>query len=92
VNNFKQERSGRQVAKAKQAKAILVDDKMLTMQQAMDYLSSKGFPCQSRNTFYRVLEDFNIPYTVINPEGKHKVRRFPQSGLANFLKSQGLEA
>lgn len=68
------------------------EEKMLTMQEAMDYLSSRGFPCQSRNTFYRVLEDFDIPHVVVNPNGKHKIRRFPKKGLEAFLKSQGLEA
>jgi len=66
-------------------------DRMLTMQEAMDYLSSKGFPCKSRSTFYRVLDEFQIPFTDINPNGKHRIRRFPISGLQEFLAKQGLE-
>lgn len=68
------------------------EEKMLTMQQAMDFLTEKGFPCRSRSTFYKMLENFDIPYTNINPNGKHEIRRFPLSGLKRFLKSQGLEA
>jgi hypothetical protein len=64
---------------------------MLTMQQAMKYLSDKGIPCRSRSTFYRVISDFNIEYTDLNPSGSNKIRRFPLSGLQVFLKSQGLE-
>lgn len=66
-------------------------ERMLTMQEAMEYLTKMGFPCRSRNTFYRMLEQFNIPYTNINPSGKNEVRRFPVEGINNFLKSQGLE-
>ena len=66
-------------------------DRMLTMQEAMDYLSARGFPCKSRSTFYRVLRDFKIPYTNINPHGKHEIRRFPLSGLEEFLRERGLE-
>lgn len=67
-------------------------DRMLTMQEAMNYLSTRGFPCKSRSTFYRVLDEFEIPYTDVNPSGKHKIRRFPVSGLIDFLKGQGLES
>lgn len=66
-------------------------DRMLTMQQAMNYLSDKGFPCRSRSTFYRVLEDFNIKFTNINPHGTNQVRRFALSSLQEFLIKQGLE-
>lgn len=68
-----------------------MEDKALTMQEAMDYLTDKGFPCRSRSTFYRVLDDFDIKYINLNPEGKHEIRRFPQSTLKAFLKKQGLE-
>jgi hypothetical protein len=67
-------------------------DKLLTMQQAMDYLSERGFPCKSRNTFYRIVEDFKIPYTVVNPNGKYEIKRFSRHELQVFLESQGLEA
>jgi len=66
-------------------------DRMLTMQEAMKYLSDKGFPCRSRSTFYRVLDDFEIKFIDLNPSGKNAIRRFPLSGLQEFLKSQGLE-
>lgn len=66
-------------------------DRMLTMQQAMNYLSEKGFPCRSRITFYRVLEDFDIKFTNINPHGTNQVRRFALSALQEFLVKQGLE-
>jgi hypothetical protein len=67
-------------------------ERMLTMQEAMDFLTDKGFPCRSRSTFYKILENFDIKYTNINPGGKNEVRRFPLAGLETFLKSQGLEA
>lgn len=69
-----------------------ISERMLTMQEAMDFLTDKGFPCRSRSTFYKMLENFNIPYTNINLGGKNEVRRFPLAGLVSFLKSQGLEA
>lgn len=67
-------------------------ERMLTMQEAMEYLTDKGFPCRSRSTFYKILDNFDIRYTNINPGGKHEVRRFPLSGLEDFLRKQGLEA
>lgn len=67
-------------------------ERMLTMREAMNFLTEKGFPCRSRSTFYKILENFNIQYTDINPGGKHAVRRFPLAGLEEFLRSQGLEA
>lgn len=66
-------------------------EKLLTMQQAMDYLSEKGFPCRSRSTFYKLIENFDIRYININPEGKNQVRRFALSKLNEFLKRQGLK-
>lgn len=66
-------------------------ERMLTMQEAMDFLSEKGFPCRSRSTFYKILKNFDIKHTDINPGGKNAVRRFPLSSLEEFLRSQGLE-
>lgn len=65
--------------------------RLLTMQEAMDYLTEKGFPCRSRSTFYKVLNSFEIPYTNINRGGKNEIRRFPLSGLEQFLRDQGLD-
>jgi hypothetical protein len=56
----------------------------------MDYLSDKGVPCKSRATFYRILEDFKVPYVNVNPKGKHEVRRFTVGGLDKVLKANGL--
>lgn len=67
------------------------NERLLTMQEAMDFLTEKGFPCRSRSTFYKMLENFNIPYTNTNPNGKHEVRRFPLAGLNEFVRSQGVE-
>lgn len=66
-------------------------ERMLTMQETMDYLSERGIPCKSRSTFYRVVEQFNIPYTNVNPGGKHEIRRFSLTVLNKFLQSQGME-
>lgn len=63
---------------------------MLTMQEAMNYLSDKGVPCKSRATFYRILKDFKVPYVNVNPNGKHEVRRFTADGLNKVLKANGL--
>lgn len=65
--------------------------KMITMQEAMKYLSDKGVPCKSRTTFYRILEDFNVPYVDINPNGKHAVRRFNKDDLDKVLQATGLQ-
>ena len=64
------------------------DEKLLTMQQAMDYLTSYGISCKSRKTFYKLLDDFNIPYTNMNPSGAYEMRRFPLTGLKRFLRKQ----
>ena len=66
------------------------EDGLLTMQQAMDYLTSYGISCRSRKTFYKLLDDFNIPYTDINPNGVYEVRRFPLKGLKHFLRKQSI--
>jgi len=66
------------------------NEKMLNMQQAMDYLSDKGVPCRSRATFYRIIEDFKVDYVNVNPRGKHEVRRFTLEGLSKVLKANGL--
>lgn len=67
-------------------------ERMLTMQEAMDYLSIKGLPCRSRITFYRILDDFNVKYINTNPRGKHEVRRFALEDLDKVLKAKGLIA
>ena len=61
------------------------EDPLLSMREAMEYIDSKGIPCKSRSTFYRLIHDFKIPYINTNPEGKHKMRVFPISGLNEFL-------
>lgn len=75
----------------KKIPAMPASDRTLTMQETMDYLSDKGFPCRSRSTFYRVIDDFKIPFIDTNPHGKHAIRRFPLSVIQDFLKTQGLE-
>jgi hypothetical protein len=65
-------------------------DKMLTMQQAMDYLSDKGVPCKSRATFYRILHDFGVQYVNMNPYGKNEIRRFKVTDLNKVLEAKGL--
>ena len=65
-------------------------ERMLTMQEAMEYLSSRGVPCKSRATFYRILKDFNIQYVNINPHGTNEVRRFPPEALGKLLEAKGI--
>jgi hypothetical protein len=65
-------------------------DRLVSMQEAMDYLSEKGFPCKSRSTFYRIIEEFSIPHINTNPSGKNAIRRFAQSALDRFLHEKGL--
>lgn len=65
-------------------------DKMLTMQQAMEYLSEKGVPCKSRATFYRILKDFGIQYVNMNPHGKNEIRRFRLEDLDKVLEAKGI--
>lgn len=64
------------------------DERLLTMQEAMEYLNERGYPCKSRSTFYRLLEDFNITHTDVNPCGKNRIRRFPVSVLKKFIQEQ----
>lgn len=66
-------------------------ERLLSMQEAMDYLTDKGFPCRSRSTFYKILKSFDIPYTNINLGGKNEIRRFSLTGLEKFLRDQGLD-
>ena len=63
---------------------------VLSMQEAMEYLTAHGFACKSRSTLYRMLEDFNIHYININPSGKNEIRRFPLASLNKFLIEQGI--
>lgn len=65
-------------------------ERMLTMREAMEYLSDKGVPCKSRATFYRILRDFNVQYVNINPNGKNEVRRFPPDSLVEMLEAKGI--
>ena len=65
-------------------------ERMLTMQEAMEYLSNKGVPCKSRATFYRILTDFDVQYINVNPNGKNAVRRFPPESLNEILESKGI--
>lgn len=60
-------------------------ERMLTMQDAMQYLTERGIPCRSRSTFYRLLRDFRIEYVNINPNGKHEIRRFTITELDKVL-------
>ena len=65
-------------------------ERMLNMQEAMDYLSNKGVPCRSRATFYRILKDFLVEYVLMNPNGVNEIRRFPPESLEKILKAKGL--
>lgn len=65
--------------------------RLATMQEAMEYLSSKGIPCKSRDTFYRILRDFNVPFVNTNPNGKNAIRRFDWAELERVVTSKGLE-
>jgi len=65
-------------------------ERMLTMQEAMDYLTDKGVPCKSRATFYRILKDFDIQHVNVNPNGKNAVRRFPPESLVEILEAKGI--
>lgn len=66
----------------------LDDEKLLTMQEAMEWLSERGYPCKSRSTFYRLLSEFHLQYTDVNPSGKNRIRRFPVEGLRKFISKQ----
>lgn len=68
-----------------------VSDRLVSMREAMEYLDTKGIPCKCRSTFYRILDEFNIPYTDTNPNGKHRVRRFSVRSLQEFVKGKGLK-
>jgi hypothetical protein len=68
-----------------------VSDRLVSMREAMDYLNTKGVPCKCRSTFYRIIKEFNIPYTNTNPNGKHEVRRFNTRNLQQFVRDRGLE-
>lgn len=62
------------------------DTTLLTMSEAMEYLSNKGIPCRSRTKFYRIIKDFNIGYVNVNKSGKNEIRRFTKEELDKVLK------
>lgn len=65
-------------------------DRLVSMQEAMAYLSEKGIPCKSRSSFYRLVQQFDIPYVNTNPTGLNEVRRFTKDNLEDFIRKQGL--
>jgi hypothetical protein len=67
------------------------DSRLVSMREAMEYLNNKGVPCKCRSTFYRIIKEFDIPYTNTNPNGKHEVRRFNMHALQQFIHERGLE-
>lgn len=71
--------------KGKSKMNIETETPLLSMQECMSYLTSKGIPCKTRKTFYRMIEDFNIPYINTNPHGKHEIRRFPLDRLEEII-------
>lgn len=77
-------------ANAAQPKAPEQPDRLVSMSEAMEYLSEKGYPCKSRHTFYRVIKENSIPYVDTNPNGKNEMRRFTIIALDEFLRKQGL--
>jgi hypothetical protein len=73
----------------KKTRPIPEKDILLTMAETMKYLADRNVPCSSRKSFYRLLEDYKIPYINTNPRGKHEIRRFKISDLEKFLKKYG---
>jgi len=73
-----------------QRKKAANTEHMLTMREAMEYLSDKGMPCKSRATFYRMIKDFDIKYVNANPHGTNEVRRFPPEELSKLLEAKGI--
>ena len=70
--------------------SVVSTERMLTMQEAMEYLTDKGVPCKSRATFYRILRDFDVKHVDVNPNGKNAVRRFPPESLVEILVAKGI--
>lgn len=68
----------------------ITPDRLVSMQEAMDYLSEKGLPCRSRSTFYRVIREFGIEYVDTNPNGKNEMRKFAKANLDHVLQQKGL--
>jgi hypothetical protein len=66
-----------------------IDQRMLTMQEAMEYLAGYGIPCKSRKTFYKLLP--KIQYTNTNICGKNETRRFALPVLNKYLVAQGIK-
>lgn len=81
---FRQKRPTPKVAPPEQP------NRLVSMSEAMEYLSEKGYPCKSRHTFYRVIRENDIPYVDTNPNGKNEMRRFTITALDDFLRKQGL--
>ena len=69
---------------------ITSTERMLTMQEAMEYLTNKGVPCKSLATFYRILKDFDVQHVNVNPNSKNAVRRFPPESLTEILEAKGI--
>lgn len=75
------------VANLKALKVALEKGRMLTMQEAQDYLSIFGCPVRSRSSFYKFTEvTHSIPYEDLNPSGTNRVRLFNREVLDLFIK------
>lgn len=61
---------------------------LMPMKMAMDYLVEHGVACRSRKSFYKLLENFRIPYVDLNPGGKKASRRFRKDDLDTFIKDE----
>lgn len=70
----------------------LPTDRLATMEEAMAYLTQKGFPCRSRKNFPRFLEREGIRCIDVNrSEGRYMLRRFSPDELQSYVKRKGLE-
>lgn len=58
---------------------------LMSMEEAMEFLSEHNIPCRSRRSFYKRLKDLKIPYTVLNPGGRKLTRRFRKSDLEKVI-------
>lgn len=63
-------------------------EEMMTMPEAQEYLVSYGVPVRSRFTFYRYLDEYQIPFINLTPWSRYANRRFRKADLDKFLEER----
>jgi len=65
---------------------------MFTMPEAQEYLVSHGVPVRSRSSFYKRIDEHNLPYVDLTPSSRYENRRFRKGDLDKFLETLGFKS